>query len=202
MYIPSYFRNENHDDLLAFMRAHPLAVICSNGPEAPQATHLPFIVREEEKKIILVSHFAKANPHAAMLQKTGQVIVIFSGRDAYISPSHYEKKENVPTWNYIAVHATGTIRFLNSEEEKSGILQETIMNFDPGYKKQWDNLPSEYISGMMKGISAFEIEVTTLEGKFKLSQNKTTSEQAKIADDPEMPAELSAYMKKNNESPK
>jgi transcriptional regulator len=200
MYIPTYFRNENRNELLAFMRAHPLAVICSNGTTIPHATHLPFIVRETGNEIILVSHFAKINPHVNALQNNGNVLVIFSEPGAYISPSHYEKKENVPTWNYIAVHASGAIRFLETEMEKEKILQETFMTFDPGYQKQWNELSPEYISGMMKGIAAFEITITNLEGKFKLSQNKTISEQNKIAGAPGIPASLSAYMKKNNAS--
>ena len=197
MYIPPYYRNENPDELLSFVSAHPFAVICNNGQDIPVATHLPFIIRKEEKKLFLVSHFAKANPHAGLLKENDRVLVIFSGPNAYISPSHYEKKENVPTWNYIAVHATGKINLLHSDSEKEKILLDTIMNFDPEYKKQWDELPSNYISGMMKGIVAFEIEVTDLEGKFKLSQNKTASEQKKISDAPGMPEELASHMKKN-----
>jgi transcriptional regulator len=200
MYIPPYYRNTDHETLLAFANAHPFAVICSNGPEIPLATHLPFIIRKEEEKIILVSHFARANPHAAALRDNDKVLVIFSGADAYISPVHYEKKENVPTWNYIAVHMTGTIRLLHAEVEKEKILLDTILNFDPGYKKQWDELPSTYISGMMKGIVAFEIEVTNLEGKFKLSQNKTAAEQEKISNAPGMPEELAFHMKKNSKA--
>ncbi len=197
MYIPSYYRNENQEELLAFARAHPFAVICSNGDETPLVTHLPFIIRKEENKLVLVSHFARANPHASALNDNAKVLVIFSGPNAYVSPTHYEKRENVPTWNYIAVHATGIIRLLHSEAEKESILLNTIMNFDPDYKQQWDELPAGYISGMMKGIVAFEIEVTNLEGKFKLSQNKTAAEQDKISNTPEMPAELSYHMKKN-----
>jgi transcriptional regulator len=200
MYIPSYFRNENRDELLAFMRAHPLAVICSNGESIPLATHLPFIIRQTEKEIVLVSHFAKVNPHVSALQKRAEALVIFSEPGAYISPVHYEKKENVPTWNYIAVHATGTVHFLSTEAEKGKILQETFLTFDPGYQKQWDELPAEYISGMMKGIEAFEISVVNLDGKFKLSQNKTASEQTRIAGAPGMPVSLSSYMKKNTVS--
>jgi transcriptional regulator len=199
VYIPNYFRNDNRAELLAFVNAHPLAVICSNAQEVPLATHLPFTIREENDKLFLVSHFAKANPHAAALKENDRALVIFSGPNAYISPVHYEKKENVPTWNYIAVHATGIIHFLDSDAQKEKVLLDTILNFDPDYKAQWDELSQDYISGMMKGIVAFEIEVTNLEGKFKLSQNKTKAEQERIASAPGT-SELSSYMKKNNSS--
>lgn len=198
MYIPSYYRNTDQEQLLAFAAAHPFAVICSNGTEIPLATHLPFTIRREDEKIILVSHFARANPHGTMLRDNDKALVIFSGAHAYISPVYYEKKENVPTWNYIAVHITGTVRLLHAEADKEKILLETILNFDPGYKKQWDELPRGYVSGMIKGIVAFEIEATNLEGKFKLSQNKTATEQEKIANAPGMPEELAFHMKKNS----
>ncbi len=195
MYIPSHFRNENQDELLSFMKSHPFAVVCSNGNPIPFATHLPFIIRQEEKKIFLISHFAYGNPHAHALKEGSEFLIIFSGPNAYISPALYEKKENVPTWNYIAVHASGTYHLLDSVEAKEKVLLTTIMNFDPDFKKQYDELSPDYISRMLKGIVAFEMEVAKLEGKFKLSQNKTVAEQKKIAASFHSEKELSDYMK-------
>jgi transcriptional regulator len=196
MYIPPYFRNENTDELLAFMKAHPLAVICCNGEKIPSATHLPFTISVYENKINLISHFAVANPHSKELKEGDDVLVIFKGQDAYISPSLYEKKENVPTWNYMAVHASGKYRALNTEEEKEKTVLAMIEAFDPAYLKQWKELSPKYTSGMLKGIIAFEIEVEGLEGKFKLSQNKTLNEQEKIAASL-LQNELSSTMKEN-----
>jgi transcriptional regulator len=102
MYIPPHFRQHDPEAAIAFMKRHPFAVIVSNGAEAPLATHLPFHTSEENGSIVLTAHFAKANPQWKTLS---DVLVIFSGPHAYISPSNYEKEENVPTWNYIAVHA-------------------------------------------------------------------------------------------------
>lgn len=199
MYIPPYFRNKNQDELLAFMKAHPLAVICSNGDRVPLATHLPFSTREEGEKIFLISHFALANPHARELQEGSDVLVIFSGPDAYISPSLYDKTENVPTWNYIAVHAEGRLHLDNSDEGREKVLLSMISAFEPAYMQQWEQLSRDYISRMIKGIIAFEIEVTKLEGKFKLSQNKTAAEQERIAASLSgAHAELSEQMKKNS----
>ena len=145
MYIPSHFRNDNQAELLSFMKAHPFALICSNGSTIPLATHLPFTVREESGKLFLVSHFAYGNPHAHALKDGNELLVIFSGPNAYISPDLYEKKENVPTWNYIAVHASGNYHLLDSNEQKEKVLLTTIANFDPDFKKQWDGLNPDYI---------------------------------------------------------
>ncbi len=197
MYIPSHFRNENQDELLAFMKAHPFAVFCCNGEKIPFVTHLPFVVSEENEKTILASHFAAVNPHSKFLKEGDDALVIFNGPDAYISPSLYDKKENVPTWNYIAVHASGKYRLTNSNEQKEKVLLAMIENFEPAYRKQWEGLSPDYISGMLKGIVAFEIRVEKLEGKFKLSQNKTKNEQEKIANSLSQ-TELASMMKKNS----
>jgi transcriptional regulator len=107
-------------------------------------------------------------------------LVLFSEPHAYISPSNYEKLLNVPTWNYISVHAYGKAKILHEQEEKAVVLEQTISFYEAAYKVQWDQLPEDYRVGMMKGIVAFEIVVTDIQGKKKLSQNKTMHEQANI----------------------
>jgi transcriptional regulator len=201
MYIPAYYRNENRDELIAFMKGHPLAAVCCNGEKIPEVTHLPFSISADENKIMLISHFSAANAHWKLLKEGDDVLVIFKGQDAYISPSLYEKKENVPTWNYMAVHVSGKYHPINSDEQKEKVLLTMIETFEPAYKKQWEELAPEYVSRMLKGIVAFEIEVEKLEGKFKLSQNKTQSEQEKIAASL-LQNELATTMKKNNVSGK
>ena len=110
-----------------------------------------------------------------------ETLVIFQGPHAYISPTHYEKKQNVPTWNYIAVHAYGKATLLKSQEQATEVLEKMINTYEAEYFEQWKQLSETYKSGMIKAIVAFEIEVTNLEGKFKLSQNKTKNEQQHIA---------------------
>jgi transcriptional regulator len=198
MYIPSHFRIENREEIISFIKAHPLAVFCSNGEKIPFVSHLPFTMEEQNEKLILISHFAAGNPQSKKVKENDEVLVIFNGQDAYISPSLYEKKENVPTWNYMAVHASGKFHFNHSDEGKEKVLLAMIETFEPAYKKQWDELSKDYISRMLKGIVAFEIEVEKLEGKFKLSQNKTLNEQEKIATSLGE-NELASTMKKNIE---
>lgn len=181
MYIPPHFRNDNRDELLAFMRAHPFALVASNGEKIPQVTHLPFAIVETGGQLRLLSHFSAVNPHARSLQEGDEVLIIFSGPNAYVSPSHYEKKENVPTWNYIAVHASGKVHTDSSGALKEEVLQQMIAGFEPAYREQWESLDPKYVAGLMQGIIAFEVEVLNLEGKFKLSQNKTAEERNRIA---------------------
>lgn len=196
MYIPAHFRNQNEEELLAFMQAHPFATICCNGNPVPLVTHLPFVSEKTAGKIILTSHFSAANPQAKTLAENDEVLIVFSGPNAYISPALYEKEENVPTWNYIAVHCTGKYHPDHSEAAKEKVLQQMIDQFEPEYRTQWEKLNPQYTNGLMKGIVAFSVEVLNLEGKFKLSQNKTKSEQKHIADSLS-DEELKTHIQKN-----
>ncbi|MGN6637265.1 MAG: FMN-binding negative transcriptional regulator [Mucilaginibacter sp.] len=200
MYIPSFNNFSNGQEIIAFMQRYSFATIVITIDDKPEATHLPFLVKEENGKVILQSHFAKANPQSKqLLDKTS--LVIFTEPHAYISPSNYEKETNVPTWNYIAVHAYGQAKLLESIEEKTELLKHTIETFEAGYFQQWQNLPEDYKSKMMNGIAAFEIEVTDLQAKKKLSQNRTDKEQENIIHSFENSQdtnerEIAKYMKK------
>lgn len=179
MYIPTYYQEKDEHKLIEFMEANNFALIINSFNNVPIATHLPFVIEKRENKIFLVSHMAKANPQWETFAKD-EVLVVFQGPHAYISPKHYEKQQNVPTWNYIAVHAYGKPRIINEPQEVVSLMERTINTFEKDFFKQWKDLSSEYVNGMLKAIVAFEIEVTKLEGKFKLSQNKTKNEQQNI----------------------
>jgi transcriptional regulator len=181
MYIPSFNKFQDLPEITSFMQRYSFATIVTVTDGVPVATHLPFLVQLKEDKILLRSHFAKANTQAKdSIDK--RVLVIFTEPHAYISPKNYEKTENVPTWNYLAVHAYGKCTLLD-DEEKAELLKATILNFEAGYLKQWDGLPDKYKEGMMKGITAFEIVVDDLQAKAKLSQNRTEKEQQNIVND-------------------
>ncbi len=181
MYIPPHFRQADPDAAVSFMRQYPFAVIASNGPEAPLATHLPFYIKTEGEEIILTAHFAKGNPQWKAVDDAN-VLVIFSGPHAYISPGLYEKRENVPTWNYVAVHAYGKAELVTGEDEGFSILQELMQQSEPEYLAQWRELNPEYQMRLFKGIVPFRIRVTKIEAKEKLSQNKTAGERSRIID--------------------
>ncbi len=179
MYIPSFNKFEDRQEAIAFMQRYSFAAIASVKDGVPVATHLPFLVKQVDDKVILASHFAKANPQSADITNT-KALLIFTEPHAYISPKHYEKVESVPTWNYLAVHAYGKCVLLDGEEKKAVLLKETIKYYDADYLKQWDSLPDKYKQNMMKGIVAFEIVVDDLQAKAKLSQNRTEKERENI----------------------
>ncbi|MET3500160.1 transcriptional regulator [Mucilaginibacter rubeus] len=179
MYTPKHFQLTNEQEAISFMQRYSFATIITATDNVPFATHLPFLVSKRDNKIVLSSHFAKANPQATeIIGKDG--LVIFTEPHAYISPKHYEKETNVPTWNYIAVHAYGKATILSEGEQTAGLLAQMISNYEADYLTQWNNLPDEYKQRMMKGIVAFEIIVDDLQGKQKLSQNRSETERENI----------------------
>jgi transcriptional regulator len=179
MYIPPYYREEDKSKLIKFMQAHNFANVISSDKNILTATHLPFVIEEREDKVFLVSHMAKANPQWQSFTEN-ELLVIFQGPHAYISPTNYEKQQNVPTWNYIAVHAYGKAKIIDEPKEVWDLMERMIHKFEEKFFEQWKSLSPEYVSGMLKAIVAFEIEVTRMDGKFKLSQNKTKNEQQNI----------------------
>ena len=181
MYIPSFNKFDNEQEAIGFMQRYSFATIVISVNDVPVATHLPFLVEQRDEKIVLSSHFAKANPQAAQIVGKS-VLVIFTERHAYISPSNYEKETNVPTWNYLAVHAYGKAALLAEGQKTADLLAHTISTFEADYLKQWNGLPDDYKQKMMKGIVAFEIVVDDLQAKKKLSQNRSAHEQENIID--------------------
>jgi transcriptional regulator len=200
MYIPSFNSFTDGQEIIAFMQRYSFATIVTSVDGLPVATHLPFLVRQEDDRLILRSHFAKANPQwRQVFDKTS--LVIFTEPHAYISPSNYETETVVPTWNYIAVHAYGQATLLDSIEQKADLLKHTIETFEAGYYQQWQRLPDDYKSRMMNGIVAFQIEVTDLQAKKKLSQNRSEIEKENIIHSLEQSEdtnerEIAAYMQK------
>jgi uroporphyrinogen-III synthase len=122
---------------------------------------------------------AKSNPHWKMLEQKDSLL-IFHGPHAYISPALYEIHESVPTWNYATVHAYGRGTILAADSDKHQVLTELISHFDSSYLSQWNSFDEQYRSRMLNHIVAFEIPVTRIEAKFKLSQNRTKAEQENV----------------------
>jgi transcriptional regulator len=179
MYIPEFNRVEDTAAALAFMRANPFAILVSSADEGPFGTHLPVVIAETAGKLMLRAHVAKANSHWKALEQQ-ESLVIFHGPHAYISPSLYEIRESVPTWNYATVHAYGHGRILPSDTDKHQVLAELIAQFDASYLEQWNSFDDQYRGRMLNHIVAFEIPLTRVEAKFKLSQNRTKIEQENV----------------------
>jgi transcriptional regulator len=180
MYIPPHFSFTAYAETVAFMQRYNFAAIVSQVNDEPFATHLPFVVEQNsEGHVKLLAHFAKKNPQWESLE--GQTaLVIFAEPHAYISPGLYEKQLNVPTWNYVAAHAYGQARLIHDEAETFQLLEKQMKAFEREYVAQWSELPQDYKNAMAKGIVAFEIPVTKLEAKRKLSQNKTERERQNV----------------------
>ncbi|MAY84352.1 MAG: transcriptional regulator [Flavobacteriales bacterium] len=179
MYIPKPNILTDKNEALDFIKKFSFGTIITSKDNSPTATHLPFLVNLENEKIILTSHFAKANRQWKDIEEN-KVLTIFSEPHAYISPTNYQKDLNVPTWNYIAIHTYGKGRLITDSNKVIEVLERTIINYEESYKIQWDSLPNDYKEKMSNGIVAFEIEVDDLQAKKKLSQNKTEIEQKNI----------------------
>ena len=179
MYIPKFNTFPDKNEVISFVRKYSFGTIITAVNNLPLATHLPFLIKEIDGEVVISSHFAKANPQELDLAGNTN-LVIFTEPHGYISPKNYPKEAEVPTWNYIAVHAYGKARLLETEEENLRLLEHTINTYEAEYFKQWDKLPYEFKSKMIKGILGFEIVVTDLQAKSKLSQNRSEIEKENI----------------------
>jgi len=173
VYIPEHFRSEDQAAALAFMRANPFAILISTKDSEPFASHIPVVIREQGGQIKLRGHVAKANPHWRYMGEQPRCLLIFHGPHAYISPFWYETEEAVPTWNYATVHAYGTATIIR-DEIRTKQLVETLTRLYEGDRAEelFDRWSEPFVTRMLKGIVAFEVQVTRLEGKFKLGQNR------------------------------
>jgi transcriptional regulator len=176
MYIPKSFEMNKQADIRNFIYAHSFGILSSTFEGQPFATHLPLVYDAERN--ILLTHMAKANPQWRNLD--GQsVLVVFSGPHAYISPSWYEVPASVPTWNYVAVHVYGKCTVIDGDEELADLLERTVRFYEPD-----SDLPSQadepFYRNMMKAIVGIRIDVTSMEGKAKLSQNKPEEVQERV----------------------
>jgi transcriptional regulator len=182
MYIPKAFREDDVKKLHKLMQEYSFATLVTQQNGVPVATHLPFLLDSERGPYgTLMAHMARANTQWRTFDGEQEALVIFQGPHAYISPSWYEVELSVPTWNYAAVHAYGVPRIIDDKAVLYELLKALIQMHEAQLEKRWDfQLPEDYLQKMMQGIVGFEIQITRLEGKFKMSQNRTASEQQRV----------------------
>jgi len=180
MYAPSYNRIEDRAELIAFMRQHNFPVLVTGLGGSLHASHLPAMVQEEGGEIVIDMHMAHANAQWREFFDE-DVMVVFSGPHAYVSPRWYEDTERVPTWNYAAVHAYGIPALITDKAAKHASQRRLVAAMDPQWLPKFDALSDKYVSGMLEGIVNFQIPVTRIETRWKLSQNRGRREMELIA---------------------
>ena len=180
MYSPPDNRIEDLHEVAEFMRAGSFALLVTGTGGTLHASHLPVIVEERGGRLAIHSHMAKNNPQWQEFFDD-EILVVFSGPHAYVSPRWYEDRERVPTWNYAAVHAYGVAKIISEKEKKYGSQRRLVEFLDPQWLPTFDGLRPEYVDMMLGGIVTFNIEVTRLETRWKLSQNRGRREMERIA---------------------
>jgi len=180
MYSPPYNKLENRAELLAFMRANNFVLLVTGTGGTLHASHLPVVIEDSGDTLKLDMHMARANAQWREFFDE-EVLVVFSGAHAYVSPRWYEEKQRVPTWNYAAVHAYGVPRIISEKQAKHASQRRLIASLDPEWLPRFDALSAEYVAKMLEGIVNFEIPVSRLETRWKLSQNRGRREQELIA---------------------
>lgn len=183
MYSPKFNLVSDRALLLEAMRTYSFAILV--GPQSSDAgapltaTHLPLVVKDEGEHGLLEGHFAKANKHWQSLSGH-ETLVIFSGPHSYVSPTNYVEELSVPTWNYIAVHAYGTLELVEDDAAKDSLLKGLISVHEPAYAEKWNAMPEGFRCTMLAGIVGFRIPIARIEGKFKLSQNRAAEERRNV----------------------
>jgi transcriptional regulator len=182
MYVPTAFNQSDLPTIHAFIEQHSFAVLCSTGEDgSPFASHLPLLLdRQPSPHGALVGHLARANPQWRHADGRS-VLAVFSGPHAYISPSWYEAREVVPTWNYVAVHVTGTLRAIHAPKALLEIVQRFIAFYEAPRPRPWElDTSGELLDRLLRAIVGFRIEISGIEGKWKLSQNKPIEARQKV----------------------
>lgn len=180
VYSPAYNQIEDRAEVLALMRANGFPLLVTGTGGTLHASHLPSMVHKTDGNIVLDMHMARSNPQWKEFFDD-EVMVVFSGPHAYVSPRWYEEQERVPTWNYAAVHAYGVPKVLSDKKLKHASQRRLVAHLDPQWLPTFDALRKEYVDRMLDGIVNFEIRVTRLETRWKLSQNRSRAEQESIA---------------------
>ncbi len=185
MYVPKYFQATD-EQAFKLIGTSPLATLITSVDNTPLATHLPMSLSADQSH--LLGHFGRANPQWQHIGDNTQALAVFQGADHYISPNWYPSKsvdgKAVPTWNYISAHVSGTVSLLHEKEQKIHLLEDITDKMESHRDGPWglSDAPDEYINRMLNGIVGIRLDITTIEGQFKLSQNKTEDDKQGVID--------------------
>jgi transcriptional regulator len=201
MYTPPYNRMENRAEIVDLMRAHNFCLLVTGAGGELHGSHLPCLVAERGDRMVIELHMAKANPQWQQFFDD-EVLVVFSGPHAYVSPRWYARAPAVPTWNYAAVHAYGTVAVVDDRQAKHAAQRRLVAAHDPEWLTEFDGLAQDYVDPMLAAIVVFEVAVTRLDARWKLSQNRGRREQDLVIENLERGAAagdqaLAALMRKH-----
>jgi transcriptional regulator len=182
VYLPPAFSETREEVLAAHIERHDFALLVTHGSAGFIASHIPFLAERRDGRLLLQGHLARANPQLADLAAGGEGLAIFSGPHAYISPGWYAAGPAVPTWNYTDVHAYGTVCAIDDPDWLRDLLRRLSERHEAREPAPWrmQDLPDAYVQSMLNGICGFELAVTRLDGKFKLSQNRPPADPPRI----------------------
>ena len=171
MYTPKLYREEDRGKIVDFLRQNEFVTLVTYDGEKPVASHLLVDVIDEGEKLFVNGHMSRANPLWKMFEQNAEVLVIFHGPHTYISASWYNHV-NVPTWNYQSVHIYGKPRLITDRDQVYTLLKQLMDKHEMGSRYNMETLPPEFVEKEMRGVMAFQVEVTRIEASYKLSQNR------------------------------
>lgn len=171
MYTPKLYREEDRSRILSFMQENEFVTLVCHDGHRPVASHLLVEVLEEGERLLVNGHMSRANPHWKTFESNPEVLIIFQGPHTYISPTWYNHV-NVPTWNYQAIHVYGTPRLVTEYQETYQLLKRLIDRHERSGHYKMESLPDDFVEKEIRGVMAFQIEVTRIEANYKLSQNR------------------------------
>ena len=175
MYTPKHFEQTNESALWDFIEAHAFGTLLTVADGRPTLSHLPFL--PDRAAGILHCHVARANPHWLEIQRSPQALAIFTGPHGYVSPTWYAERGGVPTWNYSVVHVHGEAQAVDDAERTRAHVEALAAKYERGRPSPW--VP-DYDTRRVSGIVGIDVHVSRLEGKFKLSQNRSDTDRARV----------------------
>jgi transcriptional regulator len=189
MYLPALFDEKDLTVLHEAIRQSRLVTLVTHGAQGFIASHAPMLLDAAKGPHgTLRGHLARANPQGQERAPGTEALAIFHGPEAYVSPSWYPTKREhgkvVPTWNYVAIHATGPIRFFDDAESLLALVTDLTQKHESSRAEPWavSDAPADFIQGLLKAIVGFEIEIAKLEGKWKMSQNRPAADKTGVAE--------------------
>ena len=181
MYIPEHFKEENLERVSALVRENAFGMLITAPQGQPFVSHLPFLFeRSSGAQGKLLGHMARANPHWQHFSSVADVLVVFQGPHAYVSPSWYASA-GVPTWNYAVAHLRGKPRLIENESELEALLERQTQVYEQHMPRLWKpGLAGERRTKLLGMIVGFEIEISEIQAKFKLSQNRPAEDRLRV----------------------